>query len=287
MRPIPQALQDELDSGATTLCWCWRIIRQDGVMLGFTEHDADLVFDGLTWKASVGLRPGVIENAVGYATDTSQASGALNAFGVSRDDIDAGKYDQAVVEIWRVDWRNPALRVGVWSGEIGAITRTEHAFEAEISGPARKLRRSFGRVFSKRCDAELGDARCTRDVSAAPFARQAVITRLAGAAQFAVAALAPPDADWFCGGTVLWQSGANAGLSARIAQYVNAGAEDVFTLAQMPARALAVGDSLLATAGCDKSLDTCSGKFANALNFRGCPFMPGNDSLIAGAVKGT
>ncbi len=285
MRTISQALQDKLNGGATTLCWCWRIIRQDGVMLGFTEHDEDLVFDDLTWKASAGLRPGVIENAVGFAADNSLASGALSPVDVSKEDIDAGKYDQAAVEIWRVDWQDPALRVGVWSGEIGAITRTEHAFEAEISGPARKLKRNFGRVFSKRCDAELGDARCTKDVSVAPFARQAVITRLAGAAQFAVAALNAPEADWFCGGTVLWQDGPNAGQSQRIAEYFIDGSEDVFTLAQMPARPPAIGDSLLATAGCDKSLQDCTGKFANVLNFRGCPFMPGNDSLVAGPVK--
>jgi len=285
MRSIPQALQDQLDSGATTLCWCWRIIRQDGVMLGFTEHDSDLVFDGLTWKASAGLSPGVIENAVGFATDTSQASGALSAVYVSKDDIDAGKYDQAAIEIWRVDWQDPARRVGIWSGEIGDITRSEHAFEAEISGPARKLQRSFGRVFSKRCDAELGDARCTKDVSAAPFARSSTITRLIGAAQFAVSTLNAPDADWFCNGTVLWQDGANVGITQRIAQYFQDGGEDVFTLAQMPPKPLTIGDALLATAGCNKSLEDCTSKFANVLNFRGCPFMPGNDSLIAGSMK--
>jgi uncharacterized phage protein (TIGR02218 family) len=53
----------------------------------------------------------------------------------------------------------------------------------------------------------------------------------------------------------------------------------------MPAP-LAAGDVFTVTAGCDKRFATCSGRFANALNFRGFPHLPGNDFVVAYAVPG-
>ena len=41
----PSALQTKLDSGVTTLCRCWNLTRRDGVVLGFTDHDA-------TWSSA-------------------------------------------------------------------------------------------------------------------------------------------------------------------------------------------------------------------------------------------
>lgn len=41
-----------------------------------------------------------------------------------------------------------------------AIRQRGQAFEAEWTGEAAKLNRSFGRVYSKICDAEFGDERC-------------------------------------------------------------------------------------------------------------------------------
>ena len=49
---------------------------------------------------------------------------------------------------------------------------------------------------------------------------------------------------------------------------------------------LALGDAFTVTAGCDKRLATCRDRFANALNFRGFPHIPGNDFVIAYQVPG-
>ena len=45
--------------------------------------------------------------------------------------------------------------------------------------------------------------------------------------------------------------------------------------------AVNVGDAFAITAGCDKQFATCKAKFANAANFRGFPYMPGNDAVVA------
>ena len=55
MRAIPSGLDTALRSGATTLSWCWRVARRDGVVYGFTDHDRDLTFDSTTYEAASGL----------------------------------------------------------------------------------------------------------------------------------------------------------------------------------------------------------------------------------------
>jgi uncharacterized phage protein (TIGR02218 family) len=40
------------------------------------------------------------------------------------------------------------------------------------------------------------------------------------------------------------------------------------------------GDTFTITAGCDKTFDTCKAKFANGINFRGFPHIPGNRFVL-------
>ena len=37
MKTLPAGMQAHLDSGATTLCWCWRIARDDSLTQGFIQ----------------------------------------------------------------------------------------------------------------------------------------------------------------------------------------------------------------------------------------------------------
>ncbi len=53
----------------------------------------------------------------------------------------------------------------------------------------------------------------------------------------------------------------------------------------MPAP-IVTGDAFQVVAGCDKSLASCRDKFANVVNFRGFPDLPGNDYAVAYAVQG-
>ena len=65
------------------------------------------------------------------------------------------------------------------------------------------------------------------------------------------------------------------------------GLKDVpVTLLEVPVRALGVGDGFVIRAGCDKQLATCRDRFANALNFRGFPSIPGQDAVLRYASSG-
>ena len=46
-----------LDPELTSIALCWRLDRRDGVALGFTTHDRDLLIGGLTYRTAPGMLP--------------------------------------------------------------------------------------------------------------------------------------------------------------------------------------------------------------------------------------
>ena len=75
---------------------------------------------------------------------------------------------------------------------------------------------------------------------------------------------------------MVWLDGAGAGLRARIVDADTSG-----LMLDRPVDAEPVpGTRARLLQGCDRTLATCATRFGNALNFRGEPFLPGND-LIA------
>ncbi len=97
---------------------------------------------------------------------------------------------------------------------------------------------------------------------------------------FTVAVDEPRAVDgWFAGGVLAWESGANAGRSIEVKAWTQAtGAIELFLPVGYP---IAVGDLFRLHPGCDKRLDTCIERFANVLNFRGEPYVPGQDLLMS------
>ena len=71
MSGMNAALQAHLESGLTTLCRCWAIRRQDGQTFGFTDHDLDLSFDGVLFKADSGLTAMALQQSTGLSVDNT------------------------------------------------------------------------------------------------------------------------------------------------------------------------------------------------------------------------
>jgi uncharacterized phage protein (TIGR02218 family) len=281
MITIPEPLRLRLEAGVTTLAWCWIVTRRDGAVYGLTDHDRPLTVAGVTCEPGGGFEAG--ETRAGDGPARGAVFGVLRADGVSKGDLDNGVWDRSRVEAWRVDWSEPALAFRAFTGETGVVRRGAAGFEAELTGLSARLDRMIGRVFARACDAELGDARCGVDLDTPGW-------RGTGAAQFMLApgvivasglgAFAP---GWFSHGVLDWETGANAGSRQRVTDH-RAGAEGaVVSLDPAPAAPVEAGDVFTITAGCDKAFATCTDKFANALNFRGCPHMPGNDLILRAA----
>ncbi len=60
MRDLSASMQAKLASGLTTFCHCWLLQRTDGVKLGFTDHDEDLTFDGVTYERLAGMTASIV-----------------------------------------------------------------------------------------------------------------------------------------------------------------------------------------------------------------------------------
>lgn len=169
MREIPVELAARIESGAATLCHVWLLTRRDGATMGFTDHDRDLIVGGVTCSAGSGWTAGARENRVDAAGAASVAGG-LDDLGIQEVDLEQGLYDEAEVELWRVDWRRPDLKVRLWRGRLARVRRQGQAFTADLEGPMAMLERVIGRTFGRDCSAQLGDARCGVDVTAFPGA---------------------------------------------------------------------------------------------------------------------
>ncbi len=281
MKILPPGLQAHLDGGVTTLCWCWRLTRRDGVRIGFTDHDRDLSFDGTTFEAAAGFTATEMKHGVGLGVDNLEVESALTSDRLSGVDLAAGLYDDARVEIFRVNWSDPDQRVLMRAGSLGEVSRAGALFRAEVRGLAHYLQQPNGRLFQFTCDADLGDRRCGVDLEAGGFRGSGTVIALVSARAFEVSGIEAFADRWFSRGLLTFTSGANQGRSIEIRTHRLKDAAVLIELWHEPSQAVAAGDAVQLTAGCDKQLTTCRERFGNAVNFRGFPHMPGNDFVTS------
>lgn len=262
-----------LDAEVTTLAFCWRLERRDGVCLGFTTHDRDLVVGGLRYRSTPGMLPSAIALSDGFDQDTLDVEGALTSDAITPEDLAAGRWDGAAVAIFLIDWTVPeGEQLQLARGEIGDISITGSGFAAELKGPTAALDRPVVEQTSPECRAQLGDKRCRVDM-----ATRVRVTRIAAVVADGVIDVeeASAETNAYSYGRIRWISGPNSGLARPLLS--SAGAQ--LTLREPPPFAPAVGDLVEIAEGCDKALATCRDRFANAVNFRGEPHLPGNDLL--------
>ena len=79
-----------LAGAASTVCRCWALTRRDGLVLGFTDHDVTLNFDGIAFVADSGMSARALEQTTGLAVDNSEALGILSHSAVTEADVPNG-----------------------------------------------------------------------------------------------------------------------------------------------------------------------------------------------------
>ncbi|MFT3726324.1 MAG: DUF2163 domain-containing protein [Terricaulis sp.] len=278
MRTIPEAMAAALATGVTTFAHVWRITRADGAVFGFTDHDQALRLDDLVCVPSAASFPAALEKSSALNVDTASIGGALDAEAIIEDDLKRGLWDGARVDLFRVDWRDPSLRVHLFAGRLGEVRRGENGFQAELRGLQAPLNVPVGRVFSRFCDADVGDARCGIDLGVPSFRASGVIISASSPTVFRASGLSGYADGWFARGRLVW----DVGGQSEIATFRQDGADATVELLDPVGVSLAPGDTFAIYAGCDKSFETCRAKFTNTFNFRGFPNMPGNDAIQSG-----
>lgn len=288
MKTIPAALQAHYDTGSTCVAHAMVIRRTDGLELGFTSHDMPFTMDVSPWgytatalafDAEQGFDASNIVSSAGFNVDNLELRTLDDGTIYDRDDILAGKWDNARFSIFRYRWDVAAPAIGTdveplvfgWFGEVTLNTST---IVIELRSLKQKLQQPVGIVSQKTCRARLGDSRCTK--SLASFTHSLTVTGVTDKQTFTCSADAHV-ADYFGEGLVTFLTGNNAGLTAKVREHATGG---VFTLVLPQIMAIQVGDTLTAIAGCRKRLmEDCKTKFDNVLNFQGEPHRPTVDDL--------
>ncbi len=255
----------------TSVAYGWRLERGDGVAIGFTSHDRDVTIDGVLLRASPGMVPSSIVESIGLETDGLEVGGALTSSAITREDLASGRWDAARLEIFLFDWSDPTAGKRILAvGELGAVSYSSKAFEAELLGLTRQLDRPVVPQTSPSCRANFCDAAC--GLNALRFRH---LRRAASTDQENITLDSIVETDVFSYGKLRLLDGKNTGLAADII----ANGATVVTLARSPHFPVASGAMIELIEGCDKRLETCATRFGNAINFRGEPHLPGNDIL--------
>ena len=275
-------LKAHLASGSTTVARAFAVTRGDGLVMGFTDHDRDLAFEGINFRADTGLTAKALQMGTGLAVDNSEAIGALRSDAITEEDILAGRYDGAEVRAWLVNWVDVSERALQFRGSLGEITRSGGAFSAELRGLSERLNLPQGRIYHARCSAVLGDAHCRFNLNQPGYAEERAAEIIEGARVFRFVNFAGFEDRFFEKGRFRVLTGPAAGLVGMIKNdRLTSATQRTVELWQALGITPAPGDMVRIEAGCDKREDTCRLKFANLVNFRGFPDIPGEDWLMA------
>lgn len=253
----------------TVATW-WRIERRDGVALGFTSHDRDIIFAGLRHRTAPGMVPSAMRRSASLELDTAEISGALSHDAISEDDLVAGRFDGASITMGLVDWETLEAE-SLFAGTIGAVGREGAQFSAELASLKQQLFRELVPRTSPTCRAEFCGDGCT--LSVAKYTHESALAEL-GNGRLWIKVTSANTAD-FCFGWLRPVDGPDAGTAFRI----RATQADWLILDRPLSTGSASGMRVILKEGCDHTLSTCAQRFDNAVNFQGEPFMPGNDLL--------
>lgn len=279
MKQISDELKAHLAQEVTTLATCWKLTRRDSTVFAFTDHDSDIEYESLLYKASTGFTPSAVQNSGSLSVDNLDVEGMLADDSIMEVDILAGLYDFAEIEIFQVNYNDLTqgclqLRRG-WLGEVAF---QKQQFIAEVRGLTQKMSQTVGELFSASCRASFGDSRCK--INLASHTVTGTVSGSSSQLQF-IDEDRSEVSGVFSQGAVTFTSGANAGLGMEVKEYLYnsaTGGQIVFAL-PVP-YPISVGDTYSLVKGCDKTISTCHGTYNNVVNFRGEPLIPGIDRML-------
>ena len=255
-----------------TVATYWRILRTDGVTLGFVTHDADLWFDGILHSASPGMTPSAIKRSASFGDDSADVEGAISSAAISDWDLSAGRYDRAEVIVGLVDWETLETQP-IYSGNIGEVSQQDIGFSAALQSPKIDLLIDPVPNTSPNCRADFCGVPC--GLSSALFTHEAVLA-VQDTVNNAVTVTCAATPANLVGGTLRWVDGPYSGIAMGILGLSGGG----IILDSPIDVALPIGARAIVSEGCDHTLGTCYNRFANSVNFQGEPYRPGNDLIM-------
>ncbi len=259
-----------VDGELTSIGMCWRLERSDGAGLALTSHDRSVRNQGIAYEPEPGIVPAAVTRSLGLEPHSSEVAGALSSDALDPRDLALGRWDGARVCLSGVDWQDEnATPIQLLRGEIGNVSVDGESFSADLRGASAKLDNAVCPATSAECRAQFGDKQCRVDL-----AGRAVVAQVVSSSDGELMLDRIFD-DKFVLGRLRYVSGANCGLSTVIL----AVEDTVVTVRDLPRASVENDCKVELREGCDKRFQTCVERFANAINFRGEPHLPGSDLL--------
>ena len=260
-----------------------RVDRKDGLTLGFTSWDVPLVYAGTTFWPNVSLSTSAIKTSSDLTTDQMDIIGAIDSVLITEADIDAGRYDSALITVMIC---NPLdLSMGVRTdlvGYAGQITYGELGLTVAANSIGTKANQQFGDIITPTCRVrQLGDFQCKVNLASYQFSSAVLSVTSAIQLRFTDSQVT----GYYDYGLVRFKSVANGGglnhnLTMEIKTHLIVGGQADITLQEPMPFLVGVGDTAILEAGCDRKSSTCRSKFSNLVNIHAEPYVPGNDSLL-------
>jgi len=228
-----------------------------------------------------GLDGSEVSAKLGTQVDTSEVTGILHSSALSEEDILLGRYRNAAVTTFKVNWRDVSVREIMRNDSIGEIVREDQIFRAELRSQQEVLNIPKGRRYQSGCDTLVGSTRCGINIEDAAYKGAAQVVSVTGRFSISVSGLSGFATGWFTRGKTLWNSGKRSQLSDAVNSHSLDGGIVSLTFADPVGDWVATGDMLSVFVGCNRLFSTCKSKFSNSANFQGFPHIPGNDFLLA------
>lgn len=266
---------------------CWIITRSDGVVYGFTTLDVPVVCRGVTCYPCDSLMATAAEHStmLGTAGDM-EATGIISDSGISAEDIQAGLFDRATIEVWNQPWDNVTNEIPfrIAAGTLGSVTFGLNQYTFQVRTDAAKLKQTaLLETYTPGCRYQFGnqrDSRCPVDLTTITVSGTVDATVVANSSTMSTRrafidstrAEAP---GFFNFGRLTWLTGDNAGHSSEVK---SSDGSTIVLWDTMP-NVIRIGDTYDIHPGCDK---TKSGHLlynADMVDFGGFPDVPGQDSI--------
>lgn len=294
MRTVQTVSLSLLDNRTHRHAKLWLVERKDGVRKFLTNHDREIEFDSTrpyfapgsdvqTYKPSGSFDSSAFSREEGGGHNET-LKGVITTDEITEADIVAGRYLDAKITEYTVDYRFPMLGPIIvdvfW---IVSISRGKgsNMFEVEVRGLSRFLDRPTGDVVTRKCPYALGDSECQKDLTNMRRLA-AVVEAVTDRSEFTATAASLPtataggepdlDDDYFALGEVIWLTGDNAGVVSKVSRFTLS--TRTFHLRIPTPNDIAASDTFDATPGCTKELPFCKSQFDNIDNFGGDWFVP-------------
>jgi uncharacterized phage protein (TIGR02218 family) len=279
MRNVGASLNTHYLGRELTLALCVKITQRDGTVLGFTDFDQDLTVSSVLYRSSVGCQVSSVRFASSIEEDRVVIEGILFSavYAVQEPVAIVGMLSNAAVDIFEVNWADLSMGTRpIKKGYVAQVSPKGTFYSIEVESLAsRLLRNNLVETYNADCNADFGDARCTK----VPASYVGTITAITDEVTLVASAFGgPATPGYFSFGKIIINS---ISWAVNQVKLYNSGSK-TFTLAiplNLVNGAPSIGDTFTVFEGCDLLYSSCRDTHNNVVNFRGFPFIPLSESI--------